>query len=71
MLPKKTGNQYHFLQLFTQFIQHYLKKIFIISFPFKIEMIYFQIKKQKVYIQNISIYNTSKYIEVYTIYSLL
>ena len=70
MLPKKTGYQYHFLQLLTQFIQHYLKKIFVINFPFETEMIYFQIKKQKVYIQNISIYNTSKYIEVYTVYSL-
>ena len=34
------------------------------------EIIYFQIKNQKVYNQNISICNTSKYIKVYTIYSL-
>ena len=36
----------------------------------EIEIIYFQIKSQRVYNQNISIYNTSKYIKVYTIYSL-
>ena len=36
----------------------------------EIEIIYFQIKNQKVYNENISVYNTSKYIKVYTIYSL-
>ena len=33
-----------------------------------IEIISFQIKIQRVYNQNISIYNASKYIKVYTIY---
>ena len=46
----------------------------IIAIPFieiEIEIIYFQIKNQKVYNQNTSIYNTSKYIKIYTIYKLL
>ena len=45
----------------------------IIAIPFieiEIEIIYFQIKNQKVYNQNTSIYNTSKYIKIYIIYSL-
>ena len=41
-----------------------------IEIEIEIEIIYFQIKSQRVYNQNISIYNTSKYIKVYTIYSL-
>ena len=58
-----------FWKSFSDFIETEIE-IFKIEIEIENEIILFQIKSQRVYNQNISIYSTSKYIKVDTIYSL-
>ena len=65
--------EYFFIRKFWKSFSDFIEieiQIFEIEIETENEIVYFQIKSQRVYNQNISIYSTSKYIKVDTIYTL-